>query len=154
MVSSVCVKTTIMMDDNSMDVDHDAPRTPPPSSFRDISRHSPTSPSLSLPSAQVDKFKMQMIAASRREGWPARLIGAGDDKEELQNVLISVLSTLAWIVLSEKALQKSVIVPEITQSSEFVQSLDDCEVEEWKNIVQNGDWVGLITHRTCLSRFQ
>lgn len=135
-----------MMDDNSMDVDYDVPRTPPPSTFKDISQHSPTSPSLSLPRAQVDKYKRQMIAASRREDWPARLIIAGDDKEELQNVLISVLSALAWIVLSETALQKSVIVPAMDQATEFVQSLNDCEVEEWKNTVQNGDWVGLITH--------
>ena len=145
----------LILHDNSMDIDYDAPRTPPRSVFRDISRNSPTSPpSLSLPQAQVDKFKMEMIEASRRKGWPARLIRAGDDKEKLQKVFISVLQPLARIVLSETALQKSVIVPAMSQDMEFVQSFNDCEVEEWKNIVQNGDWVGLITHRTCLSRFQ
>jgi hypothetical protein len=124
-----------MMDDNSMDVDYDAPRTPPRSIFRDISRNSPTSAtSLALPQAEVDKFKMQMIAVSRREDWRARLINAGDDKEKLRNVLLSVLWALTLIVLSETALQKSVVVPAMSQATEFVQSLSDYEVEEWKRM--------------------
>jgi hypothetical protein len=107
------------------------------------------SPSLlSLPQAQVDKFKMQMIQASGHEDWPAHLISAGNNKEALRKVFISVLGALAWIVMLEAALQKSIIVLAMSQAREFVQSLNDCEVEEWKNLVQNGDWVGLITHCT------
>jgi hypothetical protein len=137
-----------MTDDNSMDID-DVPRTPPRSIVRDVS---PTSPSsLSLPRAQVDKFKTEMIEMSRVEDWPARLISAGDDKEKLQNVLISVLLGLK----SEVAPPKGLIVPTgRSQATELVQSLNDSEVEELKNAVQSGDWVGLFTHRTCLSHFQ
>jgi hypothetical protein len=99
---------------------------------------------------------MQMKAASGVEDWPARLISAGDDKEMLRKVLWSVLTHLS-VALVETNLQKSVIVPtSSTSRDELVQSLNDSEVEEWKIVVQNGDWVGLITHRTCLSssRFQ
>ena len=35
----------------------------------------------------------------------------------------------------------------------LVQGLNDDEVEEWKNIVQKGDWVGMITHHMYLARF-
>ena len=57
-----------------------------------------------------------------------------NDRKELQNVLYEVVSSYLRIVLSQKALQKNVI------------TLSSSEVEEWKSIVQNGDWVGLITH--------
>jgi hypothetical protein len=141
-----------MMDDNSMDVDYDVPRTPYPSIFRYISQCSPMSPSsLSLPQDQVDKFKMGMIAASRREDWPARLISAGNDKEK-KNVFIGVLMNLSG-VLSGTTLQKSVIVPTMLQAEELVPSLNDREVEEWKNAVQNGDWEGLLRHCTSFLAF-
>ena len=80
---------TTMQDDNSMDVDN-APRTPPRFIFKDISQYFPTSPSLlSLLQAEVDKFKLQLTAASRSEDWPASLISAENDEEKLNTVKFS-----------------------------------------------------------------
>jgi hypothetical protein len=144
-----------MLDDTSMDVDYDVPKTPPPSIFSpSIFRDTPTSPSsLSLLRDQVNEFKMQMMVASGCEDWSARLVSAGDDGQKLQNVLISVLSVLT-MVLRETTLQKRVFAPSRSQALKLVQSLNDSEVEELKNVVQIGDWMGLITHCTCLACFQ
>ena len=114
-----------------------------------------SSSSRPLPQALVDVFKTGMIKGSKRGEWSDRLISAGNDKEELQNVLYEVVSSYFRIVLSQKALQKNIITLSNSKAiDELVESLDDDEVEEWKSIVQNGDWVGLITHRMCLARFR
>jgi hypothetical protein len=132
---------------SDMDVD-DAPKTPP--NPRNISQSSLMS---TLPQALVDEFKTQMMRASKREHWSRRLIRAGSDKEELQEVFFSVLLNYWWIV-SQTALQKNVVdLPRPQSIDELIDSLNDDEVEEWESIVQKGDWVGLITYRMFFARF-
>ncbi|KAF8343351.1 hypothetical protein F5887DRAFT_1212483 [Amanita rubescens] len=127
------------------DMDVDAP-TPHPPISRDISQSSLMSSLPPVSQALVDEFKTQMMRASKREHWSRRLIRAGSDNEELQEVFFSVLLNYWWIV-SQTALQKNVIDLSGSQSiDEFIDGLNDDEVEEWKSIVQKGDWVGLITY--------
>jgi uncharacterized membrane-anchored protein YitT (DUF2179 family) len=95
----------------------------------------------------MDELNRQMIEASKSEDWPDRLISAGNDKKKLQNVLISVIKE----VMSETAALQKI---SRSQATKLVQSLNDNEVEELKNIVQNGDWVCLITHRMWLAHFR
>ena len=101
-----------MSDDNAMDVDN-APKTPPPCIFRDISHQSPmcssTSSSPSLPQALLDEFKDEMIEeASAAKEWSERLINAGSVEDLLQTVLFQVLSSLGRVVM-RTALQKYII---------------------------------------------
>jgi hypothetical protein len=100
----------------------------------------------------VDELNKQIIQASEDEDWSGRLISAGNDKKKLRNVLISVLFILK---LETAALQKIAIAQARPRSLtiKLVESLNDNEIEELKNIVQNGDWLGLITHRMFLARF-
>ena len=138
-----------MSDDNSMDV-NDVPLLPPISQSFPMSSSSPP-----LLQVEVYKLKKQMIDASELEDWSVRITCAGSDKRKLQNVFISVLVNYWFIVSSETALQKNLTTfsgrPAVKR---FVQSLNDDEVEEWKDIVQKGDWECLITHRMCLARFR
>jgi hypothetical protein len=131
--------------DNSMDVD-DAPKLLPP--------FIPSS-SLRLSQAEVNAFMTQMIAESKSEVWLDRITNAGSDEEKLRNVLYSVLKTCWNIVPSHQALQKIFITfSDIAAIKAHVQSLNAGEVEEWKNLVEKGDWVGLFSHRMCLVRFR
>jgi hypothetical protein len=137
-------------DDNSMDVD-DVPRTPLPSVLKNNSPSSLASPfeyspPVSLSHTQMDELNRQMTEASKSEDWPDRLISVGNDKKKLQNVFISVVKE----VMSETAALQKI---SRSQATKLVQSLNDNEVEELKNIVQNGDWVCLITHRMWLAHF-
>ena len=101
----------------------------------------------------VDSLKMQMDETSKHEDWSGRLTRAGNDKQQLQNALSSVLLALT-VALMDTALQKRVLAPSLPQVRDLVRSLDDGEVEEWKNAIQRGDWVRLSTHRTYPVRFQ
>ena len=132
-----------MLGDNSMDID--VPELLP----------SPMPASLPpLPQAEMNEFQKQMTNVSKRQHWSSRLIVAGSDKGGLQDVLFSVLSSYGWILLSQTALQKNLIdLPTFEDIDALVESLTDDEVEEWKNLVQSGDWVGLINHCMCLARF-
>jgi len=113
-----------------------------------------SSSSLALPQALVDDFKKQMMRASKREEWLHRLSSAGSDKERLKNVLFSVVSAY-WRIVSQTALKENAIDFSRNETiEELVGSLNDDEVEEWKSMVQNGGWEGLITHRMCLACFQ
>ena len=70
-------------------------------------------------------------------------------------MLFSVLTSYGRIMSSQTALQKNLIdLPTYEDIDALVESLTDDEVEEWKNLVQIGDWVGLINHCMCLARFQ
>lgn len=90
--------------------------------------------------------------AENHQRWSNRLNSAGSEKKELRSVLFSVLSCYSFVLY--EALQKNVRdLSNIQGINEFVESLNDNELEEWKSIIQNGDWVGLVTHRTCLARF-
>ena len=135
---------TTMSDDNSMEVDEIAntllPSPMPSSSLR----------------PGMGEFKTQMTETSKLELWPARIISAGSDKAEMRNVLISVLFWATAIASSSgTALQKNVITFSGRLAIKtYVQSLSDDEVEECKNLVQKGDWVGLIKHRMYLARFR
>ena len=143
-----------MSDDNAMDVDN-APKTPPPCIFRDISHQSPMcSSSPSLPQVLVDNFKKQMIAeASSAKHWSESLINAGSHKN-LEFALFNVLSS-SWRVLIGTDLQKYVIDlssgPDIRK---LLQNLNGSEVEELKSAVLAGDWARLITHRMCPTCFR
>jgi hypothetical protein len=99
----------------------------------------------------VDKLNKQMIQASESEDWSGRLTSAGNDKKKLQNVLIPVLSTLKDVMLEMATLQKIAIARSRSQVIKLVESLNENEVEELKNLVWNGNWVGLITHHMWLS---
>jgi len=109
-------------------------------------------PFFPIPQALVDEFKTQMIQVSKHEDWSDRLISAGRDKKKLQIVLRLVFYHYSWIV-SKTALKKNVIgLSALKDINKLVESLNDDEFEEWKSIVQKGDWEGLITHRMCLAR--
>ena len=130
------------MGDSSMDVDYDAPA------------HSPVSSSLPpIPQALVDMFKTGMIGHSNRAGWSGRLISAGSNKASLQDLLYRVLSSYSGIV-SETALRTNVIALRPEAIDEFIEGLDDDEVEDWKRLVQNGDWERLLTMRMYIPRFR
>ena len=132
-----------MSDDNSMDVD-DVPELLPS-----------LMPSSSLPQAEVNEFKTQMIEASGVEDWSVRITNAGSDQKKLQSALFSVLSSCWRIVSSRTALQKNLIYLSTSNDIlELVRSLNADEVEEWKNLVHIGDWEGLINHRMCLALFE
>ena len=110
---------------------------------------SPTSPS------SLDKFNEGMKRASEYENWLGRLGSTGNGKN-LQGVLYSVLSSCWRIALLQPDLKKNIIdLPHSEDGIEtLVRNLNDDEVEELKNLVQKGDWVGLIMHRMCLARFR
>ncbi len=111
-----------------------------------------SSSSLPIPQALLDKFNTRLIKTSELEDWLDRLSGAGSDKKKLRKVLFSVLVHYSWAVRSETALKKKVLSLSDSQArEELINSLNDDEVEEWKTIVQKGDWVGLIKHRICLA---
>ena len=133
-----------MSDDNSMDVD-DPPKTLLPSPI--ISSSFPLQ-------AEVDKFTERMIWASKLGRWSSNLTKAGSDKEEQRGVIFSVLLSIESAVSSQTVLKKNFIDFSIENIGAIVKSLNDAEVEEWKNIVQKGDWVGLIKHRMCLVCFR
>ena len=133
-----------MSDDNSMDVD-DPPKTLLPSPI--ISSSFPLQ-------AEADKFTERMIWASKLGRWSSNLTKAGSDKEEQRGVIFSVLLSIESAVSSQTVLKKNFIDFSIENIGAIVKSLNDAEVEEWKNIVQKGDWVGLIKHRMCLVCFR
>ena len=147
-----------MSDDNAMDVDN-APKTPPPCIFRDISHQSPmcssTSSSPSLPQALLDEFKDEMIEeASAAKEWSERLINAGSVEDLLQTVLFQVLSSLGRVVM-RTALQKYIIdLSGGLHIRKLLQSLNGSELEELKRAILAGDWACLITHRMCPTCFQ
>ena len=115
----------------------------------DVPIPSPVSSSL------LDKFKEKMKCASEREKWPDRIFSVGSDKEQLQNLLYSVISSCLRNVSSETALKKNLIdISKFPDIRKRIESLNDNEVEELKNIVQNGDWMGLIKHHMCLARIR
>jgi hypothetical protein len=51
------------------------------------------------------------------------------------------------------ALEKILITLLRSQAILLIQSLNDNKVEEWKSVVLNENWVGLITHYMCLAHF-
>ena len=106
-------------------------------------------------SSSLDKFEKQMKRTSERKRWSSRLIGAGSDKQGLQDVLFSVLSHYWSTVSSQTALKKNLIdLSSAEDIDKLVESLNGDEVEELKNMVQKGGWAGLINHRMCLARFR
>ena len=112
-------------------------------------------PSSPLLKAEVDVFKTKMTVASKSGAWLLRITNAGSDEAELRNVLFSVLLHYWSIVSSHQALQKNFITFSDGEAvTAHVQSLNADEVEEWKNLVEKGDWVGLINHCMCLVRFR
>ncbi|KAF8816611.1 hypothetical protein BYT27DRAFT_7220522 [Phlegmacium glaucopus] len=132
---------------DSMDVDGVPKTLLPPISLSQSSPMSSSSLPPGLPQAEVDKFKKNMIETSKWEHWSSRLISAGSDKQGLKSILYSVLSSYGRRVLSQTALQKNLIcLSDSEDISKLVESLNDEEVEEWKNMVQKDDWVGVITH--------
>ena len=98
-------------------------------------------------SSSLDEFKKNMIKTSESQDWPLRISNAGSDKEKLQDVLYSVLVHY-WYIVSQTALKKNFINLSTSDAIEaLVESLNDNEVGELKNLVQSRDWVGLINHR-------
>ncbi|KAF8327857.1 hypothetical protein F5887DRAFT_924568 [Amanita rubescens] len=124
-----------------MDIDDsDVPMTLLPSPMPSSSFH--------LSQAEADEFKEQMKRASESEEWSDRLFSAGSDKKKLQIVLVSVVGSTTEIASLQKALKKNIITfsgPLAIRT--YLQSWNDDEVEEWRNLVQKEDWVGLVMHR-------
>ncbi len=118
---------------DAMDVDIS---TPPPH----ISVSSPISPSL----PHVIKFKDVMTKDSERGKWSRDLLEAGRNKKELQDVLYRLLYSFFWHV-SQSDLKKNVIELSVNEDIEkLIESLNDGEIEEWKSIIQKGEWMDLI----------
>ena len=131
------------MSDGMMDVD--VPTSPP-----DISESPPISSSL----PHVIEFKNEMTKDSERNLINWRLHEAGGDKKKLQDVLYLLLSSF-WTNVSQSELKKNVIDLSVKKENEkLIESLNDGEIEEWKSIIQKGEWMDLIMHRMCLARFR
>jgi hypothetical protein len=131
-----------MPDDNSMDVDD------PKATLLPSLMPPPSAPSWS---GRVQEADDRWFKEKR---WPDRITNAGSNKEELQFVLTMVLTVCGSIASSVTALKENFITLSFSDIDKLVKSLNDDEVEEWKNIVQKGDWAGVITHPMYLARFR
>jgi len=121
-----------------------------PTSPPDISE----SPPISSSSPHVIEFKNEMTKDSERGKWSRNLLEAGSNKKELQDMLYFVLSSF-WRNVSQSDLKKNVIELSVNEDIEkLIESLNDGEIEEWKSIIQKGEWMDLIMHRMCLARFR
>ena len=122
---------------DAMDVD--VPNPPP-----DISEF----PLISCSLPHVIKFKSEMTKDSER-GLINWLLEAGSNKKKLQDVLYTFLSFF-WRNVSQSDLKNSVIDLSGNEDNEkLIESLNDGEIEEWKSIIQKGEWMVLIVHRMC-----
>ncbi len=100
------------------------------------------------------EFKNEMTKDSERGKWSRNLLEAGSNKKELQDMLYFVLSSF-WRNVSQSDLKKNVIELSVNEDIEkLIESLNDGEIEEWKSIIQKGEWMDLIMHRMCLARFR
>ena len=131
-----------MSDDNSMDVD-DPKATLLPS----LMPSPPLSPGM-------DEFRKRMIDDSKQRHWSDRITEAGSNKGHLQFLFTYALTVCGTVASSVTALNENFNILSALDIFKLVESLNDDEIEEWKNIVQKGDWVGMITHRMYLARFR
>ena len=132
-----------MSDENSMDVDDPNTTTLLPSLM--------PLPPLSLRGSQ---FRKLMIDVSKINHWSDLITDAGSDKEKPRFVLNFALLVCRSIVSMVTALKETFkTFSTYLDIQKLVQGLNDDKVEEWKNIVQKGDWVGMITHHMYLARF-